>query len=315
MSDIKRYDVDINWSREDWCLEEFEVGDVVKYEDHAAIVAQLEQELAKVTARYNCVRDMTPEDFGNLSSINDDFDSQVDAMIKAQQDHIPNAGKMVEVSEHGEGQENDCPECGAEAGSSCSSDEGIEYGRRVHEVRQSQAKQDQLRDTTKMMKGCKECDGQTYMHSPTVEYLGECPYCTKEQDPYAYDVPTEDGTELAYAGYYGKYKNKLPEGAIPLYLKSQAQEPESKWISVDERLPEGYKPVLVVTNFGDVYTCRLPVIIAKNSKEESVGRRERFTHWMPLPPAPEYQDTCTDGGKCGAGGYCKDCIQEPTKDE
>lgn len=96
MSDIKRYDVDINWSREDWCLEEFEVGDVVKYEDHAAIVAQLEQELAKVTARYNCVRDMTPEDFGDLSTINNDFDSQVDAMIKSQQDHIPDVGQMVQ---------------------------------------------------------------------------------------------------------------------------------------------------------------------------------------------------------------------------
>jgi len=34
-----------------------------------------------------------------------------------------------------------------------------------------------------------------------------------------------------------------------------------------------------------------------------------------LDAAPEYQDTCTDGGKCGAGGYCKDCGQEPTKDE
>lgn len=73
-------------------------------------------------------------------------------------------------------------------------------------------------------------------------------------------------------------------------LASQAQQ-ESQWISVDEQLPEGYKPVLVATNFGDVYTCRLPVIIAKNSKEESsVGKRERFTHWMPLPPAPEGVD-------------------------
>ena len=85
MSDIKRYDVDINWSREDWCLEEFEVGDVVKYEDHAAIVAQLEQELAKVTARYNCVRDMTPEQFENTSTIHDYFDIQIDAAIKEQQ--------------------------------------------------------------------------------------------------------------------------------------------------------------------------------------------------------------------------------------
>ena len=41
MSDIKRYDVDINWSREDWCLEEFEVGDVVKYAGSAGVAGQV----------------------------------------------------------------------------------------------------------------------------------------------------------------------------------------------------------------------------------------------------------------------------------
>ncbi len=35
----------------------------------------------------------------------------------------------------------------------------------------------------------------------------------------------------------------------------------------------------------------------------------------PIAAAPEYQDTCTDGGKCGAGGYCNDCGKEPTKDD
>lgn len=48
-------------------------------------IAQLEEELAKVTARYNCVRDMTPEQFENTSTIHEDFDSQIDAMIKDQQ--------------------------------------------------------------------------------------------------------------------------------------------------------------------------------------------------------------------------------------
>lgn len=45
-------------------------------------IAQLESQLSTVTSRYNCVRDMTPEDFGNLSTIKDDFDSQVDELIK-----------------------------------------------------------------------------------------------------------------------------------------------------------------------------------------------------------------------------------------
>jgi len=34
-----------------------------------------------------------------------------------------------------------------------------------------------------------------------------------------------------------------------------------------------------------------------------------------LAAAPEYQDTCTDGGKCGIGGYCESYTKEPTKDE
>ena len=51
-------------------------------------ITQLEAELAearKDQERYRFVRDMTPEDFGNLSTINEDFDSQVDAAIKEQQ--------------------------------------------------------------------------------------------------------------------------------------------------------------------------------------------------------------------------------------
>lgn len=75
--------------------------------------------------------------------------------------------------------------------------------------------------------GCKECDGQTYIHSPTGEYLGECPFCTKEEEPYAYDVPTKDGTELAYAIYFNKYNNPLPEGAIPLYASQQDHIPDA----------------------------------------------------------------------------------------
>lgn len=50
-------------------------------------IAQLETELfeaRKDQERYRFVRDMTPEDFGNLSTINEDFDSQVDAAIKEQ---------------------------------------------------------------------------------------------------------------------------------------------------------------------------------------------------------------------------------------
>lgn len=48
-------------------------------------IKQLEQELAeakKDQARYKFVRDMSSEDFGNLSTIDDDFDCQIDTAIK-----------------------------------------------------------------------------------------------------------------------------------------------------------------------------------------------------------------------------------------
>ena len=166
----------------------------------------------------------------------------------------------------------------------------------VDAVITSQAQQDHIRNATKMMQGCKECDGQTYMHSPTGEYLGECPFCAKEQEPYAYDVPTEDGTELAYAIYYTKYHNPLPEGAIPLYLQSQAQqEPVRPWICPDFMLPPRSDEVLVYpmpnnvahTAFHDGECWRVTEY-ENNYGYSLVALPDGFIKgWMPLPPAPE----------------------------
>ena len=52
---------------------------------------------------------------------------------------------------------------------------------------------------------------------------------------------------------------------------------------------------------------------------DSISSREKFMatyrYGQMIAAAPEYQDTCTDGGKCGIGGYCESCTKEPTKDE
>lgn len=51
-------------------------------------IAQLETELfeaRKDQERYRFVRNMTPEQFENTSTIHEDFDRQIDAMIKEQQ--------------------------------------------------------------------------------------------------------------------------------------------------------------------------------------------------------------------------------------
>ncbi len=53
----------------------------------------------------------------------------------------PQPSPLVAVGEDGEGQENHCPECGAEPGQMCSDEEGMEHGRKVHAVRQAQQTQ------------------------------------------------------------------------------------------------------------------------------------------------------------------------------
>nr|WP_315467115.1 hypothetical protein [uncultured Undibacterium sp.] len=83
MSDIKRFD-EVPNEFGDYEIEEAANGEYMLYGVHVAAIKELEEQLAKVTARYNCVRDMTPEQFENTSTIHEDFDSQVDAMIKEQ---------------------------------------------------------------------------------------------------------------------------------------------------------------------------------------------------------------------------------------
>lgn len=59
-----------------------------EYEQMADRIAQLETELfeaRKDQERYRFVRNMTPEQFENTSTIHEDFDRQIDAMIKEQQ--------------------------------------------------------------------------------------------------------------------------------------------------------------------------------------------------------------------------------------
>ena len=59
------------------------------------------------------------------------------------------------------------------------------------------------------------------------------------------------------------------------------------WVDLNIELPPDKKTVLVCTAKGAVYTCRLPVIIQKNSRPEGFEYEvERFTHWMHLPNPP-----------------------------
>lgn len=93
MSEIQRYDFDKAWG-----IERNDQGIYVEYDDHAAIVAQLEAELfeaRKDQARYqtmrkaivNCDRKVEEILLQNLTDAggNDEFDAAVDLAIKGQQ--------------------------------------------------------------------------------------------------------------------------------------------------------------------------------------------------------------------------------------
>lgn len=75
---------------------------------------------------------------GRLLYTRDQMQAYARAAIAAQ---APQPSPLIAVGEDGEGQENHCPECGAEPGQMCSDEEGTEHGRKVHAVRQAQQAQ------------------------------------------------------------------------------------------------------------------------------------------------------------------------------
>ena len=55
-----------------------------------------------------------------------------------------------------------------------------------------------------------------------------------------------------------------------------------EWISVEDRLPEKIKPVIVNVNSGGVHTSRYHPI-----EKRWIDYDEFITHWMPLPEPPK----------------------------
>lgn len=88
----------------------------------------------------------------------------------------------------------------------------------------------------------------------------------------------------------GFYSDNETDAAYKAWQACAARMVPDGWIPVSVRLPESDVSFLAVTECaGDIYisTMRLPVLISKNSKPDGDFIRERVTHWMPLPAAPE----------------------------
>lgn len=64
-----------------------------------------------------------------------------------------------------------------------------------------------------------------------------------------------------------------------------------EWISIKEKLPEENRPVILFTPFdyfGELHSCvGNSESIRECSTGNNKGSRPVFTHWLPLPEAPD----------------------------
>ena len=56
-----------------------------------------------------------------------------------------------------------------------------------------------------------------------------------------------------------------------------------EWISVKDKLPENLELVLCCTHLGYMVSNSYSL----HSDQDDEWFRQRFTHWMPLPPPPQ----------------------------
>ena len=105
---------------------------------------------------------------------------------------------------------------------------------------------------------------------------------------------TKDMTAVEILNYYRNLYYAEPQvtergivaNAINDYFKQTAN--KSGWISVDERLPERMKPVLVCIKG----YLKKPIMVVSEMLEENGARWSAcagftVTHWMPLPEPPK----------------------------
>lgn len=65
----------------------------------------------------------------------------------------------------------------------------------------------------------------------------------------------------------------------------------SGWIKCSDRLPERYKKVLIITEFGEIYVAEPNNDFSSWEYSSCCGcHTECATHWMPLPEPPKESD-------------------------
>lgn len=67
-------------------------------------------------------------------------------------------------------------------------------------------------------------------------------------------------------------------------LSGDSVDDNRKWISIEEKLPELMRTVLVCTKFDNIY---IAWHLGNNDWRSCEGNIQNITHWMPLPNLPE----------------------------
>lgn len=105
-----------------------------------------------------------------------------------------------------------------------------------------------------------------------------------EEFDYAKEAATRENDDSDCANYIGKmscaYRAMRKVMELPNLDIVPAE--QNKWISVKDRLPEDYKPVIVFRD--DMHDAGISWIIAGRW---AVPEGVNVTHWMPLPEPPE----------------------------
>jgi hypothetical protein len=105
-----------------------------------------------------------------------------------------------------------------------------------------------------------------------------------------YDDYTELEEQLAESGNIYAYAGRQICEHIDRIAELEAELAARDWQPI-ETAPEK-TTFLVVNTKGQIYTCRLPVVIKCNSQADTdIVKRVRYTHWHPLPPKPESDNT------------------------
>lgn len=113
-----------------------------------------------------------------------------------------------------------------------------------------------------------------------------CKPCGCENCDFAYEYGTKEESCEDYVSY-----RRMAEG---FYNAGYRKQREGEWISVDERLPDSRKFVLVCDEYGNVGEA---YFFKNDGRFEWLDDEERVfaTHWMPLPEAPKMRKEDENG--------------------